>query len=212
MTEPAGQPAPQPEEKQPEEQPAEEALAEEALAGLVADRAGGDPWAVATDSIGTGSTGTGGTGTGKVPAPRPRDPAPRPVSRQAPPDIFGDMQRWLIKAGARSVRREVQDQLRRAIGGGRPQEDVWGRATTEPPPHTGESPECQWCPICRAARAMRESGPGLGPQLTGASGAVASAVQDAITAVDGIISRSAAPPRQPEDRPEGTADEPGDRR
>jgi hypothetical protein len=64
---------------------------------------------------------------------------------------------------------------------------VWDAATTEVPPEEGEAPECQWCPICRAARRMRESGPGLGGQLTTAGEAVAAAVQDAINAFDSVL-------------------------
>jgi hypothetical protein len=125
------------------------------------------------------------------------------------------------------MRREIEDQVRRTFTGGRKQpEDVWGTATTEPPPNVGESPECAWCPICRAARRMRDSGPGIGSQLTGVSDAVASVVQDAFSAVDGVLSRTAGasgnkPPADPSagspgaDSAGGTAeraqDEPGDR-
>jgi hypothetical protein len=114
------------------------------------------------------------------------------------------------------MRREIQGQVRRTLGGGRKAEpsDTWGAATTEPPPHLGESPECAWCPICRAARRMRESGPDLGSQISGASDVVASAVQDAIVAVDAIFSRPASAPgsRRPADgSPDsGPADSAGD--
>ena len=67
-----------------------------------------------------------------------------------------------------------------AAGSGPLRANVWDTATNEIPPDAGESPECQWCPICRAARRMRESGPGIGGQLSGAGDAVASAVQDAV--------------------------------
>lgn len=106
-------------------------------------------------------------------------------------DPLGDFQRWLMKAGARSLSREVATRVRTTLGGGASANkyaSVWETATTEPP--GDEPPECQWCPICRAARQMRESGPGLGGQLTGAGTAVASAVQDAIGALDGLLSRS----------------------
>jgi hypothetical protein len=91
------------------------------------------------------------------------------------------------------MRRELGGQVRRTLGGGRQQTtkaDVWDTATHEIPPEVGESPECQWCPICRAARRMRESGPGIGGQLSSAGDAVASVVQDAISAVDSILSRT----------------------
>src|SRR5271165_2525383 len=115
--------------------------------------------------------------------------------RQATPatDMLSDLQRWLLRSSARSVRKEIGGQVRRTFGGGgqRPSaNDVWDTATTEIPPEVGESPECQWCPICRAARRMRDSGPGLGGQLSGAGDAVASAVQDAISALDSILSRA----------------------
>jgi hypothetical protein len=210
---PAAESAPPAAEPTPPEPPS---AAETALTGTVATQVTGDAWALATDDVGARAAAPAGAAAaapapaaaaraaGRAapspspsPPPSPRAPAPRR------PDPVADLQRWLIKSGARGVRREVEDQIRRALGGARrAPEDVWGRATTEPPPHEGESPECQWCPICRAARAARESGPGLGPQLTGVSGALSSAVQDALTAVDGIISRSATAsgPRRPADR------------
>jgi hypothetical protein len=147
------------------------------------------------------------------PAPAGRAPVrprPAPPRRPAPPgpDLLGDLQRWLIRSGARSVRREVEDQVRRTLGGGRGSgEDVWGRATTEPPPDLSEAPECAWCPVCRAARRMRVSGPDLSSQLAGASGAVATAVQDALGAVDAILSRPGAGPGPR--RPADTSPEPG---
>jgi hypothetical protein len=105
------------------------------------------------------------------------------------PDLLGDLQRWLIRSSARNMRRELEDQVRRTIGGQRQDKaDVWDVATTEIPPEVGEAPECQWCPICRAARRMRDR-PGLGGQLSGAGEAVATAVQDAIGALDSLLTR-----------------------
>jgi hypothetical protein len=105
-------------------------------------------------------------------------------------DLLGDLQRWLIRSSAKNVRRELEDQVRRTIGGQRQDKaDVWDVATTEIPPEVGEAPECQWCPICRAARRMRDSGPGIAGQLSGAGGAVATAVQDAISALDSLLTR-----------------------
>jgi hypothetical protein len=163
-------------------------------------------------------------------------PASRPARSRRPDsrrpdssggDLLTDLQRWLIRSSAKSMRREIEGQVRRTLGGGRGQpEDVWGTATTEPPPGAGESPECAWCPICRAARRMRESGPGLSSQISGASDVVASAVQDAIVAFDAVLSRPAAAPgqgpqadRSPRsgradsagDEAERARDEPGDR-
>ncbi len=128
-------------------------------------------------------------------APRqsaPRQSAPRQSvqPRQLGADLAGEVQRWLIRSGARSVRREFGEQVRRTLGGGREEPtDVWGAATTEPPPDESlDSPECAWCPICRGARRIRESGPGLGSQLAGAGDAVASAVQEALAAFDSVLS------------------------
>jgi hypothetical protein len=105
-------------------------------------------------------------------------------------DLLGDLQRWLIRSSAKNVRRELEDQVRRTIGGQRQgRADVWDVATTEIPPEVGEAPECQWCPICRAARRMRDSRTGLAGQISGAGEAVATAVQDAISALDSLLTR-----------------------
>ena len=102
--------------------------------------------------------------------------------RQArPSDPVADFQRWLMKAGARSMANQVAGQVKRTIGPERRDSgDVWDTATNEPPPN--EAPECQWCPVCQAARAARlGSGSGLGAQLANAGGALASVVQDAFS-------------------------------
>jgi hypothetical protein len=140
--------------------------------------------------------------------PVPARPVPaRPVSgrpasgqsgsdrrRQSTPgaDMLSDLQRWLIRSGAKSMRKEISGQVRRTFSGGQRSAtvNVWDTATTEIPPDAGESPECQWCPICRAARLMRESGPGIGGQLSGAGEVVASAVQDAVSALDSILGKA----------------------
>ena len=58
-------------------------------------------------------------------------------------DPIADFQRWLMRAGARSMANQVADQVRRTIGQERRDRgDVWDTATNEPPP--AESPECQW--------------------------------------------------------------------
>jgi hypothetical protein len=108
--------------------------------------------------------------------------------------VFGDLQRWFIRQSAKNMRREISGQVRRTFGGGRENSDVWDTATNEIPPEVGESPECQWCPICRAARRMRDSGPGIGDQLSGAGDVVASAVQDAISALDSLLSKAGTGP------------------
>jgi hypothetical protein len=155
-------------------------------------------------------------------------------SRQAPGDrLFGgdlaaEVQRWLIRSGASSMRREFGEQVRRTLRGGRTETgDVWETATTEPPPDEQfQAPECAWCPICRAARRVRESGPSLGSQLAGAGDAVAAAVQEALSAFDAVLSANPAsnsPKRTPggsrntDPRPaggsnEGPDSEPDDRR
>jgi hypothetical protein len=166
--------------------------------------------------------------TGRV-VSRPSQPRKPDSRRSSPPggDLLTDLQRWLIRSSAKTMRREIEGQVRRTLGGGRKEpEDIWGTATTEPPPDLSEPPECAWCPICRAARRMRESGPGLSSQVSGASNVVAAAVQDAIVAFDTVLSRTAAasgqePPadRSPASGPADSAsdeaeraqDEPGDR-
>ena len=101
------------------------------------------------------------------------------------PDPIGDFQRWLMKSGAKGLGREVRGNLRKTFG--RPSgEDVWSQATREEP---DEPPECEWCPICRAARKYRDSsGPGVGGHLTGAGDAFASVVSDAFSAVESALS------------------------
>lgn len=164
--------------------------------------------------------------SGREPAGRPGSGQPRGADRQGSgrsqqpgrrergTDVLSDLQRWLIRSGARSMRSQFEDQVRRTISGQRPDNsDVWDIATTEPPPDADEAPECQWCPICRAARRMRGTRPGLAGQLTGAGDAVAAAVQDAVRAFDTFLTRAAgssAPdtgpdtsPSQQEDRGDG---------
>jgi len=110
------------------------------------------------------------------------------AGRNQGPDITGEIQRWLIRSGARNMRRELTGQFRRTFNRGE-QDNVWGVATTEPPPGpSGEAPECAWCPVCRAARRIRESGPGVGGHLAGAGDVVAAAVQEAMSAFDAVLS------------------------
>ena len=99
-------------------------------------------------------------------------------------DPLADFQRWLMRAGARSMANQVADQVRRTVGQERrARGDVWDTATNEPPPE--ESPECQWCPICQAARAARMSGSGgLMSSLADVGGALASMAQDAFSAFE----------------------------
>jgi hypothetical protein len=134
-------------------------------------------------------------------------------SRQAGSDLAGDFQRWLLRSGARSMGRELTGQVRRTFGGNRETAgDVWGAE----PADSAESPECAWCPICRTARRIREGGPGLGGQLSGASDAVAAAVTEALSAFDAMLSAhppgSGTKPRAAQDkRGEGPDRGPDDR-
>jgi hypothetical protein len=132
---------------------------------------------------------------------RPRPPAPRA-------EMLSDFQRWLLRSSAKSMRKEISGQVRRTLGSGRSERaDVWDTATSEIPPEVGESPECQWCPICRAARRMRESGPGLGDHLSTAGDMVSAAVSEALKSVDSVLSRTSGAgsrPAPPDDWAPGT--------
>src|ERR1700722_10457107 len=147
----------------------------------------------------SGGSAGGRSGGSRSPANRPRPDLPGS-------ELLTDFQRWLLKSGARSMRKELTGNVRRTLGGGRPDanNDVWDVATTEIPPEVGESPECQWCPVCRAARRMRDSGPGLGGQLSGAGDVVASAASDVISMIDSLLSRTGGTAAQ-RDRDAGSA-------
>ncbi len=129
-----------------------------------------------------------------------------------------------MKAGARSLGRDVADRVRSTVTGGKRSSgssDVWETATTEPPPD--EAPECAWCPICRAARRYREGsagqgvpGPGPGPgagigsQIAGVSDTLAGLAQDAFSifeqALRGVQPR---PPARPSSWPATSPATPG---
>ena len=118
------------------------------------------------------------------------------------PDPIGDFQRWLMKSGAKGFSREVRGNLRKTFGRPSGEEDVWSQATKEEP---DEPPECEWCPICRAARKYRDSsGPGVGGHLTGAGDAFASVVSDAFSAFESALSvvRPPSAPKTPSGSPE----------
>ena len=102
-------------------------------------------------------------------------------------DPVADFQRWLMKAGARSMANQVADQVKRTLGAERRDSgDVWDTATNELPPN--EPPECQWCPVCQAARAARTGGAGgLGARLADAGGMLASVVGDAFSAFEQVM-------------------------
>jgi hypothetical protein len=110
-------------------------------------------------------------------------------------DPIGDLQRWLMKAGARSLGRDVADRVRSTASGGRAKPaNVWETATTEPP--GDEPPECQWCPICRAARRYRESGgtsAGLTSQLAGVGDTLAGFTRDAFSIFETAMRASQRP-------------------
>jgi hypothetical protein len=118
-------------------------------------------------------------------------------------DPIGDLQRWLMKAGARSLGRDVADRVKSSVGGGK-SSDVWETATTEPP--GDEPPECQWCPICRAARRYRDSsgaGAGLSSQLAGVGDTLAGFTRDAFSIVEAAMRASQRPPDTTQGRPSG---------
>ena len=128
-------------------------------------------------------------------------------SRQRGSDPLGEFQRWLMRSGAREFGREVRGNVRRTFGyGNAGRDDVWESATNEPP--GGEPPECEWCPLCRAARKFRDAEPGLGSHLSSAGGIFATVVQDAVGAFENLIAAmpnpgaradDAGPDRQPRD-------------
>jgi hypothetical protein len=104
------------------------------------------------------------------------------------PDPIGDLQRWLLRSGARGVSREVSDQVRSLFGGGgggKRSANVWETATA---PLAEEPPECAWCPICRAARMMKGSGPGLASHMATAGDTLATVVLEAVSTVESALS------------------------
>jgi hypothetical protein len=127
----------------------------------------------------------------------------RPENKQSSKpasDPVTDFQRWLMKAGAKSMANQVADNVRRSLGQqtrARKSGDVWDTATTEPP--QDEPLECQWCPVCQAARRLRESGPGLGARISDAGGILASMAQDAFSAFDQFMK---APAERPAAQPQ----------
>jgi hypothetical protein len=127
-------------------------------------------------------------------------------------DPLGDFQRWLMKAGARSVTKDltgrVRGGVRGALGQDRPKSvDVWDTATNLPLVDD-EAPECAWCPVCRAARQLRRSrqapSSGFGSQLAGAGDALASVVAEAYSAFESAMK----PPAGGGTRPTGPASRP----
>ena len=166
----------------------------------------GHPDQADSDRPGQARAGSDRAGSQRAGSGRPASGRPgsgRPGSGAPGADILNEFQRWLIRSSARSMRKEIGGQVRKTFSGGRTESaDAWDVATTEIPPEIGEAPECQWCPICRAARQLRESGPGIGGHISGAGNAVASAVQDAFNAFDSVLAKAAgSSDRDRQDRP-----------
>ncbi|HEX9354282.1 MAG TPA: hypothetical protein VF933_10780 [Streptosporangiaceae bacterium] len=118
------------------------------------------------------------------------------TERQPGSDPIGELQRWLVRSGARSVTRQLGDQVRTALGGSTTHGDVWENATAD-----HEAPECQWCPICRARRRLRESGPGLSSSLAAAGDAVSVVLQDAAAAFEAAVAAAARQARPRDEAP-----------
>jgi len=108
-------------------------------------------------------------------------------------DPVGDFQRWLMKAGAKSIGREVAGRVKSTFGGGggAQKADVWETATTEE--LTDEPPECQWCPICRAARRYRDSGGTTAGQFAGVGDTLAGLTRDAFSLFDAALRQAQRP-------------------
>jgi hypothetical protein len=119
----------------------------------------------------------------------------QPGSDRSDRDPIGDFQRWLMKAGAKSIGREVAGRVKSTLGGGgggaKHADDVWDTATTEE--LTDEPPECQWCPICRAARRYRDSGGTAAGQFAGVGDTLAGLTRDAFSLFDAALRQAQRP-------------------
>ena len=133
------------------------------------------------------------------------------MSSEPGSDPIGEFQRWLMKAGAKSIGREVAGRVKSTLGtggGGRgaKQADVWETVTTEE--LTEEPPECQWCPICRAARRYRDSGSAGAGQFAGVGDTLAGLTRDAFSLFDAAVRASQRPADAP--RPSSAPGRPAD--
>jgi hypothetical protein len=81
--------------------------------------------------------------------------------------------------------RELADQVRAALGKNQSTGDVWETATTHPVP--AEAPECAWCPLCRAARIVREAKPGRDKRVAAVGDALTTVVQDAVSVLEAAL-------------------------
>ncbi len=125
--------------------------------------------------------------------------------------LASEIQRWMIKTSAKSMRDEFGGQVRKAMrGSDSGRGDTWAAATTEPPHAADEAPECAWCPVCRAARRISQARAGTdghgGPRLSDAADVVAGAVSDALAGIDSILSyrpgeSAVSRPEQPTEPP-----------
>jgi hypothetical protein len=135
------------------------------------------------------------------------------MSTEPGSDPMGDFQRWLMRTGAKSIGKDVASRVKSTIGGGggAKQGDVWDTATTEE--LTDEPPECQWCPICRAARRYRDTGGStatLGGQFAGVGDTLAGLTRDAFGLFDAAVRASQRPADAPRS-PGSTAGRPADK-
>ncbi len=74
------------------------------------------------------------------------------------------------------------------------------RPAGEHPGHDGSSPECFWCPLCRAVSFVRDTDPELRARVVASATALAVSLRD--------LAESAVRPRTPADRADGSADSP----
>jgi len=108
--------------------------------------------------------------------------------------LASEVQRWLIRTSAKSMRDELGDHVKKAFRGPEMKPgDIWATATTEPPQAAGEAPECAWCPVCRAARRVAEARAAGGESrgaaaLADVSDVLTGAVRDVLAGLDSVLS------------------------